>query len=259
MPSELLTERDGPLMVLTLHGPETRNTLSEGLITAAIEALGTAEEDREVRAIVLTGAGGHFCAGGNLQGMIARREAGREAQARMLALLHGWIESLRSCPKPIIAAVEGAAAGAGFSIAMACDLVVASDDARFMLSYAKLGLTPDGGATWHLGRALPRQLLQQWIWLAEAVSARQLEQHGLVNRVCPPGQALAEARALGTRLAAMAPNAIASGKELLQRLPQATFSSQLGAERDHFIENLFHPNAEEGIAAFLAKRSPRFD
>jgi enoyl-CoA hydratase/carnithine racemase len=259
MPSELFTERDGPLMVLTLHGPETRNTLSEGLITAAVEALNTAEEDREVRAVVLTGAGGHFCAGGNLQGMIARREAGRDAQARMLALLHGWIEALRSCPKPVIAAVEGAAAGAGFSIAMACDLVVASEDARFMLSYAKLGLTPDGGVTWHLGRALPRQLLQQWIWLAEPVSARQLEQHGLVNRVSGAGQALADAREIAGRLATMAPNAIASAKDLLQRLPEASFASQLGAERDHFIENLFHPNAAEGIAAFLGKRAPRFE
>lgn len=259
MPSELLTERDGPLMVLTLHGPETRNTLSEGLITAAVEALATAEEDREIRAVVLTGAGGHFCAGGNLQAMIARREAGREAQARMLALLNGWIEALRSCPKPVIAAVEGAAAGAGFSIAMACDLVVASEEARFMLSYAKLGLTPDGGATWHLGRALPRQLLQQWIWLAEPVSARQLEQYGLVNRVAAAGQALAEARQIGTQLAMMAPNAIASAKELVQRLPEATFASQLGAERDHFIENLFHANAAEGIAAFLGKRAPRFE
>lgn len=259
MPSELLTERDGTTVVLTLHGPETRNTLSEGLITAAIEALATAEDDRDVRAIVLTGAGGHFCAGGNLQGMIARREAGRDAQARMLALLHRWIEGLRSCPKPVIAAVEGAAAGAGFSIALACDLVVASEEARFMLSYARLGLTPDGGATWHLGRAIPRPLLQQWIWLAEPVSARQLETHGLVNRVSAAGQALADARELANRLAAMAPNAVASAKELLQRAPEASFASQLDAERDHFIENLFHPNAAEGIAAFLGKRAARFE
>lgn len=259
MPSELLTERDGATMVLTLHGPETRNTLSEGLVNAAVEALGTAEGDRDVRAIVLTGAGGHFCAGGNLQAMIARREAGRDAQANMLTLLHRWIEALRSCPKPVIAAVEGAAAGAGFSIAMACDLVVASEEARFMLSYAKLGLTPDGGATWHLGRAVPRQLLQQWVWLAEPVSARQLEQFGLVNRVCAAGQALADAKALAARLAEMAPNAIAGAKELLQRVPEASFASQLAAERDHFIENLFHANAAEGIAAFLGKRPARFE
>jgi len=259
MPSELRTERDGSTVVLTLHGPETRNTLSEGLVAAATEALATAEDDRDVRTIVLTGAGGHFCAGGNLQAMIARREAGREAQARMLGLLHRWIEALRACPKPVIAAVEGAAAGAGFSIAMACDLVVASDEARFVLSYAKLGLTPDGGATWHLGRAVPRQLLQQWLWLAEPVSARQLEPFGLVTRVCPAGQAVTEAKALADRLAAMAPNAIAGAKELLQRVPESDFAAQLDAERDRFIESLFHANAAEGIAAFLGKRAPRFE
>lgn len=258
MPSELLTERDGATAVLTLHGPETRNTLSEGLVTAGIEALETAESDRDVHAIVLTGAGGHFCAGGNLQGMIARRQAGPEAQARMLGLLHRWIEAIRACPKPVIAAVEGAAAGAGFSIAMACDLVVASEDARFILSYARLGVTPDGGATWLLGRAVPRQVLQQWFWLAEPVSARQLEHHGLVTRVSTPGQALTDAKALATRLADMAPNAIAGVKELLQRLPGATLASQLDAERDRFIECFFHPNAEEGIEAFLGKRAPRF-
>jgi enoyl-CoA hydratase/carnithine racemase len=259
MPSELLSERDGTTLVLTLNGPETRNTLSEQLITAGIEALGIAEADRQIRAIVLRGAGGHFCAGGNLQGMIARREAGRAAQAKMLELLHRWIEALRSIPKPVVAAVEGAAAGAGFSLALACDLVVAAEDARFMLSHAKLGLSPDGGATWQLARALPRPLAQQIVWLAEPVSARQLEQWGLVNVVADSGQALAEALRVAQRLAAMAPNAIASGKELLQVANAGTLATQLAAERDHFIENLFHTNAAEGIQAFLDKRAPRFE
>jgi hypothetical protein len=96
---------------------------------------------------------------------MARHEAGRDAQARMLERLHRWIETLHSFPKPVIAAVEGAAAGAGFSIALACDLVVAAEDARFMLSHAKLGLSPDGGATWQLARARrcsPRQPTRRW-------------------------------------------------------------------------------------------------
>jgi enoyl-CoA hydratase/carnithine racemase len=259
MTSELLTERDGTTQVLTIHGPETRNTLSEPLIVAAIEALGTAEGDREVRAVVLRGAGEHFCAGGNLQGLMARREAGREAQARMLELLHRWIETLHSFPKPVIAAVEGAAAGAGFSLVLACDLVVAAEDARFMLSHAKLGLSPDGGATWQLARALPRALAQQLVWLADPVSARQLHQAGLVNLVCEKGQALAQAKALAGRLAAMAPNAVASGKQLLAAAPDASLGAQLAAERDHFIANLFHANAAEGLRAFVEKRPARFE
>ncbi len=259
MSSELLTERDGATLVLTLSGPETRNTLSEPLITAAIEVFGIAEADREVRAVVLRGAGAHFCAGGNLQGLMARREAGRDAQAHMLELLHRWIETMRSFPKPVIAAVEGAAAGAGFSIALACDLIVAAEDARFTLSYARLGLTPDAGASWHLSRALPRPLVQQLTWLAEPVSARQLQRWGLVHAVCANGQALTEARTLAARLAQMAPNALASAKELLAAAASGSLATQLAAERDHFIANLFHANAAEGLRAFTEKRPPRFE
>lgn len=258
MPSELLSERQGGVLILTISDPETRNTLSEAVITAAIEALSTAETDDEVRCVVLRGAGSHFCAGGNLQGLMARRQAGPPAQARMLELLHQWVEAMRAHPKPIIAAIEGAAAGAGFSLALACDLIVASTEARFILSYAKLGLSPDGGATWQLMHALPRQAVQQMVWLAEPATARQLKDWGVVQSVCEPGQAVTEALRLGDRLSAMAPNAVASAKELLNGAPTRTLREQLDAERDHFILNLFHANGGEGIQAFVGKRAPKF-
>jgi len=258
MPSELLSEHQGAALVLTISDPATRNTLSEAVLTAGIEALNTAESDDQVRCVVLRGAGGHFCAGGNLQGLMARRDAGPQAQTRMLERLHQWIEALRAFPKPVIAALEGAAAGAGFSIALACDLIVAAEDARCLLSYAKLGLSPDGGASWQLAQALPRQLATQLLWLAEPVSARQLHGWGLVHTVTDSGQALAGALALAERLAAMAPNALASVKELLQAAPGHTLAQQLGAERDHFVVNLFHANGGEGLQAFVAKRPPRF-
>jgi enoyl-CoA hydratase/carnithine racemase len=259
MPSELLSERQGGVLILTISDPETRNTLSESVITAGIEALSTAEADDEVRCVVLRGAGSHFCAGGNLQGLMARRQAGPPAQARMLESLHQWIEAMRACPKPLIAAVEGAAAGAGFSLALACDLIVASQEARFILSYAKLGLSPDGGATWQLMRALPRQAVQQMVWLAEPVAAGQLHSWGVVQSICEPGQALAEALRIADRLSAMAPNAVASAKELLNAAPTRTLREQLDAERDHFILNLFHANGGEGIQAFVGKRAPKFE
>ncbi len=258
MPSELLTERQGAVLILTISDPDSRNTLSEAVITAGIEALSTAESDDEIRAIVLRGAGSHFCAGGNLQGLIARRQAGPPAQARMLEQLHQWVEALRACPKPVIAAVEGAAAGAGFSLALACDLIVASEEARFILSYARLGLTPDGGASWHLARALPRAAVQQMLWLAEPVTAQQLLQWGVVQGICGPGQALAAALALGDRLAAMAPNAVAGAKELLNEAPGNSLAAQLAAEREQFLLNLFHANGGEGLQAFTAKRAPKF-
>lgn len=258
MSSELKTERHGSTLVLTLSDPATRNTLSEQLISAGVEALNVAESNDEVRAVILRGDGANFCAGGNLHGLVARRHAGAHAQVQMLDQLHQLIEALRAFPKPVIAAVEGAAAGAGFSLALACDLVVAAEDARFILSYARIGLTPDGGATWHLSRALPRQLVQQWVWLAEPVSARQLHAHGLVNCVTDSGQALAQALLLAERLAAMASNAVAGGKELVHLATTAALSQQLEAERNHFIENLFHANAGEGLQAFFDKRAPRF-
>ncbi len=258
MPSELLTERQGAALILTLSDPATRNSLSHQAIAAGIEALNVAESDPGVRSVVLRGDGAHFCSGGNLAGLEERRKAGVPAQVRMLEHLHHFIEALHSFPKPVVAAVEGAAAGAGFSLALACDLIVAAENARFTLSHARLGLSPDAGATWSLGQALPRALLQQLVWLAESVSARQLQGWGVVGWVTDDGQAFAEALRLAQRLGDMAPNAIASGKELVQQAAGRSLREQLDAERDHFVENLFHDNAAEGLLAMAEKRVPRF-
>lgn len=258
MPSELLSERRGTTLVLTISDPPTRNTLSAQVVAAGIEALGASEAKDDIRVVVLRGEGAHFCAGGNLQGLLERRAAGRDAQRAMLEHLHDFIAAIRAYPKPVLAAVEGAAAGAGFSLALACDLIVAASDARFVMSYAKVGLSPDGGATWSLARSLPRALAQQMLWLGEPVSAQALHGHGVVAAVTPSGNAFDEAVRLAERLAAMAPNALASAKELLEQASGRTLAEQLGAERDHFLDNLFHGNGEEGMRAFMAKRAPRF-
>ena len=258
MPAELVTERRGAALVLTISDPASRNTLSTQVIAAGIEALGASEAKPDVRAVVLRGDGAHFCAGGNLQGLRERRAAGRPAQHQMIEHLHHFVTAIRAYPKPVIAAVEGAAAGAGFSLALACDLIVAARDARFMVSHGKLGLSPDGGATWLLARSLPRALAQQLIWLAEPIGAEALQAHGVVAEVAPSGQALDAALRLAERLAAMAPNAIASAKELVEQAGDSTFFAQLVAERDHFLDNLFQANGAEGIEAFLDKRPPRF-
>jgi enoyl-CoA hydratase/carnithine racemase len=258
MPSELLTERRGTTLVLTISDPASRNTLSAQVIAAGIEALGVSESNSDVRAVVLQGAGAHFCAGGNVQGLGERRAAGEAAQRTMLDHLHHWIEAIAVYPKPVVAAVEGAAAGAGFSLALACDLVVAADDARFVMSHAKLGLSPDGGATARLVDALPPALVKHWLWLAEPVSAATLHQHGLVAALTRPGHALEEALMLAERLATMATGAIASVKELVAAAPRRSLVDQLAAERDHFLANLFDADGEEGLRAFVEKRAPRF-
>lgn len=258
MPAELLSEHIGTTLVLTLNDPATRNTLSRAVLAAGIESLHRAGSDDAVHCVLLRGGGDHFCAGGNLQGLLERRRAGPPAQVAMLEHLNQFVDALRTFPKPVIAAVEGAAAGAGFSLALACDLIVAAEDARFILSYGRIGLSPDGGATWALGQAMPRALLQQLVWLGEPVTAQQLHGWGIVGWIADRGRAVTEGLRLADRLAAMAPNAIASGKALVRDAAGRSLSAQLDAERDHFVANLFHANGAEGLNAFLEKRPPKF-
>ncbi|HZV93841.1 MAG TPA: enoyl-CoA hydratase-related protein, partial [Caldimonas sp.] len=190
MPSELITERRGSTLILTISDPPTRNTLSAQVIAAGIEALGASESNDAVRTVVVRGQGAAFCAGGNLNGLRERRAAGRDAQLQMLEHLHHFMQTIRAYPKPVLACVEGTAAGAGFSLALACDMIVAASDARFVMSYAKIGLTPDGGATWGLAASLPRALALEMLWLARPVSAETLHAHGLVNEIAPSGRAI---------------------------------------------------------------------
>jgi enoyl-CoA hydratase/carnithine racemase len=257
MPAELKSTSQGGTMVLTISNPEQRNALGPEMYAAGVEAFNAAESHPEVRCVVITGEGSSFCAGGNLQRLLANRQQPPEVQARSIEGLHDWIETIRNFPKPIIAAVEGPAAGAGFSLALACDMVVAASDAVFVMAYTTVGLSPDGGATWSLARALPRQLASELLFMGERIGSERLHALGLVNRVVPPGTALAEALALGERLGQRAPNALASVKELLNEAGAASLHDHLAAERDHFVRNLHHPNAGEAISAFLDKRKPR--
>ncbi|WCM95181.1 enoyl-CoA hydratase [Acidovorax sp. NCPPB 2350] len=258
MPARLESTSHGQTLLLTIRNPEMRNALDPAIYAAGVEALGVAERNPDVRTVVITGADGHFCAGGNLQRLQALRQEGAEMQAQGVEGLHQWIEAIRTYPKPVIAAVEGAAAGAGFSLALACDLVVAARNAVFVMAYAGVGLSPDGGATWSLAHALPRQLATELLLCGERIGAERLHALGLVNRLAPPGEALAGALALADVLNARAPNALASTKELLADAPQRTLTEQLAQERGQFVRNLQHPNAGEGIAAFLEKRTPRY-
>ncbi len=263
MPCELLTERRGDALVLSLSAPQTRNALTPQASAAGVEALQTATDDHSVRCIVLRGEGEHFCAGGDLDALRARRELGdadgRAAQQQAVTQLGAFVAALRSCPKPVIAAVEGAAAGAGASLALACDLIVAADDARFVMSYGRIGLTPDGGASWQLARQLPRALALQALWLAEPMSAAQWQQWGLVNLVVRRGEALAQALGLAARLAAMSPQALAGAKELVDAAHANTLTQQLRAETEPFVDCLFSADGAEGLRAFFAKRQPRFE
>lgn len=258
MPAELRSTSEGATMVLTIRNPEHRNALGPEIYAAGVEALNVAETHPDVRSVVITGEGGIFCAGGNLQRLQANRQQPPEVQARSVEGLHDWIETIRSFPKPVIAAVEGPAAGAGFSLALACDFIVAAADAVFVMAYSNVALSPDGGASWSLARTLPRQLASELLLGGERIGADRLHALGIVNRVVAQGGALAEALALAGRLNDKAPNALASIKELLNEAPGTSLHQQLAAERDHFVRNLHHPNGGIGIAAFLAREKPRY-
>ena len=258
MPAELKSTSQGRTMVLTISNPDHRNALGPEMYAAGVEALNVAETSPEVRSVVITGEGATFCAGGNLQRLQANREQLPEVQAQSIEGLHSWIESIRTFPKPVIAAVEGAAAGAGFSLCLACDFIVAAQDAVFVMAYVNVALSPDGGATWHLTRMLPRQVASELLLGGERIGAQRLHELGVVNRVSLPGAALADALSLAERLNERAPNAVASIKDLMNDAQEASLNRQLAAERDQFVRNLHHPNAGTGISAFLAKRKPDY-
>ena len=259
MTAELKSTSEGRTLVLTLSNPSQRNALGPEMYAAGIEALNGAENSNEIRSVVLVGEGAWFCAGGSLQRLSANREREPAVQAESIEALHNWIDSIRTFPKPVIAAVEGAAAGAGFSLALACDFIVSARDAVFAASYSTVALSPDGGLSWHLAQALPRQLASEWLMLGGRIEAQRLHALGLVNEIAENGQALATALALANRLNERAPNSLASIKELLSDAPGATLASQLSQERDHFVRNLHHANAGIGITAFLAKETPRYE
>jgi enoyl-CoA hydratase/carnithine racemase len=254
MTASLKSHSHGQTMVLTISNPENRNALSPDMYAAGVEALNVAESSDDVRSVVITGEGSHFCAGGNLQRLLSNRQQPPEVQAQSVEGLHNWVETIHTFSKPVLAAVEGSCAGAGFSLVLACDLVVAAQNSVFVMAYSSVGLSPDGGATWSLVRALPRATALQLLMCGDRIGADRLQQLGVINQVSQPGEALAEALALAERLNARAPNALASIKELVNEASAQPLHAQLAFERDHFVRNLHHPNAGEGISAFMEKR-----
>lgn len=259
MPAELKSTSHGQTMVLTLSNPEYRNALGPAIYAAGVEALNAAESSADVRSVVIVGEGAIFSAGGNLQRLLANRQQPPQYQAQSIEGLHSWIEAIRAFPKPVIAAVEGAAAGAGFSLALMCDFLVAAANSVFVMAYTNVALSPDGGASWSLSRVLPRPLATELMMCGERISAQRLHELGVVNRLAAAGCALTEALALADTLNARAPNALASIKELVNEAAHSTLNGQLAAERDHFVRNLHHTNAGIGIAAFLNKQTPRYE
>jgi enoyl-CoA hydratase/carnithine racemase len=258
MGGQLKSETQDQTLVLTLSNPGMRNALGPEIYIAGIEALGAAETNPAVRSVVITGEGGTFSAGGNLHRLLANRAQDPSAQAVSIEALHTWMETIRTYPKPVIAAVEGAAAGAGFSLALMCDFVVAASDSFFVMAYSNIALSPDGGGSWNLARSLPRPIANEILMLGERITAVRLHQLGWVNQLSNPGESLVQALHLAQRLNARAPNALTGIKDLLNSAGHMPLSDHLAQEKSSFVTLLHHPNALTGINALLNKQTPDY-
>lgn len=258
MNSPLDVRREGRVLVLTMNDPATRNALQPGVYTAGAEALRAANSDPDLGAIILTGANGAFCSGGDVRRLKSYGDQPVEVQRAGVDAFHGFVRLLRTVDLPVIAAVEGPAAGAGFSLAMACDMVVASREAWFVMAYVKVGLNPDGGASAFLSRGLPHQVVAEILFNGDVIAVERLHALGCINRLTEPGQALPEAMAWAERLSTGPRAALARAKRLVEGARQNALAQQLDLEADLFTEASRHPEAAEGMAAFLEKRAPDF-
>ena len=258
MGGQLKSETQDQTLVLTLSNPGMRNAMGPDIYSAGIEALGAAETNPAVRSVVITGEGSTFSAGGNLHRLLANRAQDPSVQAASIEGLHNWMETIRTYPKPVIAAVEGAAAGAGFSLALMCDFVVAASDSFFVMAYSNIALSPDGGGSWNLARSLPRPIANEILMLGERITAVRLHQLGWINQLSNPGESLVQALHLAQRLNARAPNALTGIKDLLNSAGHMPLSDHLAQEKSSFVTLLHHPNALTGINALLNKQTPDY-
>ncbi len=246
--------------MITLNRPDVFNAFSNQLSAELTKALKAARKDREVRAIVLTGAGKAFSSGQDLGELKERYVPGYvpELSSVLRKRYNPMIELITSMPKPVIAAVNGIAAGAGCSLALACDMRIASDRACFMEAFVNVGLVPDSGSTWFLPRMVGSALAFELCCTGRPVKAEEAERIGLVNRVVPGDTLLAEAQTLATSLAAMPAQALALTKRLLYAGATNGLSDQL--EREAYDQETAGRTADhmEGVVAFLEKRPPNF-
>lgn len=255
---DVLSSRTGAVLVLAINNPERRNIITPGLFQSLIQLFECAASDNTIGAVVLTGVGPYFCAGGDLKQLAQRRQLAVGQRREKLEGLNGVVRLLRDFPKPVIAAVEGGAAGAGWSIALACDLIVAARDARFSVAYVKVGLTPDGGITALLAQALPRQLYTQLCLSGEPIDAPRLAALGVINLIAEPGSAEHEAVRWATALASGPAKAIQKIKCLCREAVSASLDEQIERESEFMVEAQGDKESAEGIEAFIEKRAPNF-
>jgi 2-(1,2-epoxy-1,2-dihydrophenyl)acetyl-CoA isomerase len=253
---DLRLEVADAVATITLDRPEALNALTVPLKEALLAAFRDVAADRAIRAVVLTGAGRAFCAGQDLRERLEPDAAPLADEIRLR--YNPLIRAMRTLEKPIVAAVNGVAAGAGASLALACDIRIAAAGATFVLAFGRVGLIPDSGATWLLPRLVGGSKAAELALTGDPLTAADAERLGLVARVVDADRVVAESQALAARLAAGAPRALALTKQALDAAWEASFEDQLEAEADLQGEAGATADHAEGIAAFLERRPPRF-
>ena len=253
-----VTEDNG-IVTVTLNRPDKLNALVGHMRRDLAEALEEAGSDPHVRVVVITGEGKAFCAGGDVQFMaelIERNDA--EEFARLLGAARRVILAIRQMTKPVIASIEGAAAGAGFNLALACDLRIASSAATFSQSFVKLGFHPDWGGSYFLPRIVPSNIACELFFLGETIDANTALRLGLINRVAAPEELATETRKLAERLREAPAVSIAAAKHAVYLGQHDSLEQMLQYEVDAQLRCFASADGREGVRAFIEKRPPRF-
>ncbi|GLR68583.1 enoyl-CoA hydratase [Acidocella aquatica] len=258
MTDPVLLTREGAVARLTLNRPEAGNAIDPAMAKALREAAISCAEDPGIRCVVLRASGRVFCAGGDIGAFSSRLESLGALTRTLTADLHAAMAIFARMEKPLVTAVNGPAAGAGFSLALAGDLVLAGQSAVFAPAYGGIGLSPDGGASWLLPRLVGLRRAQEMLLLGLRLSAEQALAERMITRLCPDETLQAEADAMAARVAGGAVRAWGRTRALLLESFAATLPAQLEAEARAIAQSGNDAEAREGIAAFLAKRKPDF-
>ncbi|MEU9390559.1 enoyl-CoA hydratase [Streptomyces sp. NPDC048324] len=250
---------DAGVAHLTLNRPEALNALTPDQRDLLVELLAGASADPDVRAVVLTGTGRGFCAGADLRGGAAGGERVAGDVARMIRTgAQRLIAAVLDCEKPVIAAVNGTAAGLGAHLALACDLVLAAESAKFIEVFVRRGLVPDGGGAYLLPRLVGPQRAKELMFFGDALSAADAERVGLVNRVVPDAELDKTAREWAARLAAGPTRALALTKQLVNASLDGDRAAAFAAEAAAQEINMTTADAQEGVRSFVERRSPEY-
>jgi 2-(1,2-epoxy-1,2-dihydrophenyl)acetyl-CoA isomerase len=258
MYDHITTTFDAGVATVTLNRPEKLNSFVGHMRRDLAGALEHAGSDADVRVVVLTGAGRAFCAGADVEYMdeLMRRDDADEF-ARLLGAGRRVVHAIRQMTKPVVACVNGAAYGAGFNLALACDMRLAAESATFSQSFVKVGLHPDWGGSYFLPRALPSNLACEMFFLGDAIDAQRALQLGLVNRVVADAELTSETRKLSERLRDAPPQSIAAAKHAVYMSDAASLDRMLQYETEAQLQCFESNDARERVRAFLERRAPR--